>query len=109
MTPLAAVLFLVAAPPASPLPDGKTIDSLFFSFAERVPGLGPRGTLSMTADGKVMYSHATAPHTGSGGKITQLNWDIPKAEAGTIFRRLVADGLLTMPEPKANPYLSPAV
>ncbi len=105
MIPLATI-FLLAAPPADPLPDGKTIDSLSFAFTGEGP-FGPTGHLSITAGGQVMYSHATAPATGSGGEITQAKWEIPKTEAAALLRKLVADGLLTLLESKTKPLPGP--
>ncbi|MCI0699479.1 MAG: hypothetical protein L0241_00140, partial [Planctomycetia bacterium] len=92
----AALALAIAAPP--PLPDGKSIDALSFHFSSGIPGLSPSGVLNITADGKVNYSHQTAPSTGSGGKVTQKKWELTKAEVAELFRKLVADGLLDIPE-----------
>jgi hypothetical protein len=97
---------LLAAPPSNPLPDGKTIDTFRYSFSNNEP-LGPAGQLSISAEGKVEYFHATAPATGSGGIITNASWEIPKTEATELFRKLVADGLLTLPEPNAHQLQGP--
>ena len=91
------VLALLAAPPAS-LPDGKAFDTLRFSFHNGVPGLGPGGHLSITADGKLHYQYVSAPHTGSGGHVVDTKWEIPKAEVEKLFRDLVEHGLLDLPE-----------
>ena len=100
MIPLALAL-LLAEPPASPLPDGKTIDMLVFSFSSRGP-LGPGGSFRMTATGKVSYSHQTAPATNSGGQVTSKSWEIPKAEAVAVLAKLLDDGLLDLPEGSAR-------
>jgi hypothetical protein len=100
MIPLAVAL-LLAAPPANPLPDGKAIDTLTFTFSSGTP-FGPGGSFTLTADGKVSYSHQTAPHTGSGGHVTSKNWDVPKAEAAAVLAKLLEDGLLDLPEGSAK-------
>ncbi len=99
---VAAVALARGGPPAddkrAALPDNKTIDSLHLSVTTD-PGkrLGPVATLTVTRDGKVTYSHATAPHTGSGGKVTQKRWDIPPQQAAAILAGVVEDGLLDLP------------
>lgn len=102
MIPL--VVLLLAIPPADPLPDGKTLDTLTFTFASH-PISGPAGSFSLTRGGKVSYSHQTAPHTGSGGIVTQASWEIPKAEAAAVFEKLLADGLLDLPETVGGGFL----
>jgi hypothetical protein len=105
MLPFAVVL-LLAAPPTDPFPDGKTIDTFYYGFGDE-SSLGPAGRLSVSADGKVTYAHATDPATGSGGRITQAEWEIPKTEATELFRKLLADGLLTIPERKVHTFPAP--
>src|SRR5687768_451846 len=101
MTALAAALLAASlgAPP-DPLPDGKTIEALSFRFVEGAMGLGPGGRLGISKDGKVGYSHATQPSTGSGGVITQKELSLTKEEQAELFRKLVADGLFKIPEKK---------
>jgi hypothetical protein len=100
MIPLTLAL-LATLPAADPLPDGKTIDSLHFSFNKGVPGLGPNGSLTVTADGKVSYHYISAPHTGSGGRVIDTKWEVPKAEVAALFRNLVEHGLLDLPDGRA--------
>ena len=87
-----AFVLLMAAPGADPLPDNKVpIDSLAYRFGDGV--FGARGTLSIGRDGKVAYSHATAPHTGSGGQITTKEWELTRDEMKELFAKVVAAGL----------------
>jgi len=95
MIPL-AVLVLLAAPAADPLPDGKTIDGLTFLFSDRRSD-PPTGSLSITADGKVRYVLKPV-RLSSGGKVTKADWEIPKAEAAALLGKLVEDGLLQLRE-----------
>jgi hypothetical protein len=83
------------------LPDGKTIDILVFSFSSGGP-LGPGGSLTLTAGGKIGYSHQTAPATNSGGQVTSKSWEIPKAEAVAVLAKLLDDGLVDLPEGSAR-------
>jgi len=98
--PFALALFATLSPAPNPLPEGKSIDGFSFRFQSSLPGFGPVGDFSVMPDGKVHYSHATEAHTGSGGTITQAKWEIPKAEAEALFRALVGDGLLELPDAK---------
>jgi hypothetical protein len=95
MIPLTVALFL-AAPLADPLPDGKSIDTLTFSFSGG-GDVHAGGSFTLTAEGKVSYSHQTAPFTGSGGVVTSKSWDIPKSEAAAVLSGLLEDGLLDLP------------
>jgi hypothetical protein len=97
---IAIVAALLAALAADPLPDGKSIDSLSFQFYTGTPFLGPGGALNISADGKVSYFHQTQPWTGSGGIVKQKKWELKKGEAAALFGKLVADGLLELPEPR---------
>lgn len=97
MIPLALAL-CATLPAADPLPDGKTIDTLQFTFHKGVAGLGPNGSLTVTAAGKLSYNFISAPSTGSGGHVINTKWEIPKAEVAALFRNLVEHGLLDLPE-----------
>ncbi len=99
---MTAITLALLALAANPLPDNKIpIDSLSYSFSsgggngDRVGRLfGPAGHLSISKDGKVGYSHQTAPDTGSGGIVTQKSWELTKDELKELFAKLVADGFL---------------
>ncbi|HJZ60246.1 MAG TPA: hypothetical protein VKE74_35210 [Gemmataceae bacterium] len=98
MFPLLFTAMVPQIPEAPPPRPAAPIDSLYYSFSDGWAGFGPTGSISFTRDGKVRYCHATAPSTGSGGLITQKEWEIPKDEVAALFRDLVADGLLELPE-----------
>jgi len=100
-------LFAAAAPvpdeKAVPrLPDNKTIDT--FQCSLGTAALGPVTTFSVTRAGKVHYSYASQPHTGSGGKVVQKEWDIPEKEALVLLNGLVEDGLLALEEDAGNKF-----
>lgn len=78
-----------------PLPDNKTIDTFQYTFTPKVLG-GSVATLSIHKDGRVMYSYASAPHTGSGGRTVQKEWKLAKRERLALLRGLVDDGLLDL-------------
>lgn len=75
------------------LPDDKTIDTFHYSFTPRV--LGSATTLSVHKDGKVTYSYASAPHTGSGGKTVLKEWTLAEHDRAALLGGLVEDGLLS--------------
>jgi hypothetical protein len=97
-----------AVPPASTtrsaLPDNRTLDTFSYSFSPREPWsfesgprpalFGPGATFSITRKGKVHYTYASAPHTGSGGNTIVKEWHVPPEEAARLLDGLVADGLL---------------
>lgn len=77
-----------------PLPGTRApIDSLSYTFGTAGAD-GAGGRLHIANDGKVSYSHSTAPFTGSGGRVTKKSWELAPAERDELFARLVADGLL---------------
>ena len=90
------VALLAALPATNPLPDGKTIDTLTYTFG----GGGllcAGGSLTIAADGKVRYYFCSAPFTGSGGRVVQKSWEMSKGERKKLFRKLVNGGLLETP------------
>lgn len=95
---VAALLAAALAAPPGPMPDNTSIDSLTFTFSSGPLQAG--GFFIIHADGKVSYSHQTAPYTGSGGIVTQKTWTLTKDERTELFRNLVAAGLLDIPDAK---------
>lgn len=78
----------------SVFPDNKTIDTFHYSIAPKV--LGSSATLSIHKDGKVTYSYASEPHTGSGGKAVQKEWKLSEKQRVELLSGLVEDGLLDL-------------
>lgn len=101
MAPALALAVLSGVLAVGPLPDGTSFDGVSYTFATG-GAFGPRGSLHVTANGTVTYSHATEPHTGSGGTITQKAWTVSKEEAAALFRELAAGGLLDLRD--ADPW-----
>src|SRR5262245_5856663 len=100
MIPIALTLLTFLTRPADSLPDGKTIDSLTYSFTDP-ESRRSEGSLAITTDGKVRYRYKPSPIFPSRGKAVTADWEIPKAEAAGLFRKLVEDGLLELSD---NPF-----
>ncbi len=75
-------------------PDGKTIDT--FQYSVTPSAFGSYAGLAIHADGRVNYSYASQPHTGSGGKTVQREWKLTEAERAALLAGLVDDGLLEL-------------
>src|SRR5687768_17591410 len=96
-----AFSLLATALAADPKPAaGDRIDRVHYHFPGSPSGLGlgPSGWLTISRDGQLSYSHAPAPHTGSGGFATQKDWEVPAGEAAALIRGLAEDGLLELPD-----------
>jgi hypothetical protein len=76
----------------SDLPDGRTIDT--FAYRNKFKFHGPMVDLSITRKGKIHYLYSTAPHTGSGGRVVNKDWEISSEDASILLDGLVSDGLL---------------
>jgi hypothetical protein len=76
------------------LPDNRTIDTFKYTFTPKV--LGSAATLSIHKDGRVTYSYASEPHTGSGGRTVQKQWKLAERERLALLHGLVDDGLLEL-------------
>jgi len=97
---LALLAASLGAPP-DPFPDGKSTDALHYSFSSRVGSrAGPHGFLRVTADGKVKYAHRDPGSMIGEEKDTTKEFTLTKDEHAELFRKLVADGLLELPESK---------
>src|SRR5262245_39879775 len=98
MTPVALAILAASLVRPGPLPDNRSpIDSLRYTFGGA--GIaGPGGSLTISADGKVSFNYISAPQTNSGGLVIQKTWELTAKERTELFRKLVADGLLTVDE-----------
>lgn len=104
IAPLVLLAAALAAPPGA-LPDGKSFDALTYTFGGG-GALSAGGSLSIAADGKVRYFYSSDPHTGSGGRVVQKEWTLTKEEKAELFGKLVAAGLLDLPDGHGVPFAS---
>jgi hypothetical protein len=100
LTPTAGPHAVAEDAPRERFPDNRTIDTFSYSYSPEL--FGPSMVFSVTREGKIHYSYASQPHTGSGGRTVVKEWDVPPEEAAALLQGIVDDGLLELKDSGQN-------